>query len=314
MRPGERLTLIQSIYATLSAEEWGSWDMVDTALDEFGAEWVDLEDPTRRTLARLRTLSDNNLIGLNAYLHPEDADPAATVDSTAGPWEQDHFRLFVSHTSAHKQVAGGLRDGLLGLQIDCFVAHTTIEPTREWVEEIERALRTCDALVALITPDFINSRWCDQEIGLCYGRGTLIVPVRMGLDPYGFIGRFQAAPFAPEREHVGILCDRLFDLLAAHPQTQARMVAPVITRFADSRSFDGTRAAWPSMKRLPREAWTDERIDRIREAARDNGQVREAGIKENDEWHRAPDLIEVHFTRLGIPPADPPSPADEIPF
>jgi len=40
---------------------------------------------------------------------------------------------------------------MLNERIDSFVAHTTSEPTREWVEEIEKALRTCDALVALIT-------------------------------------------------------------------------------------------------------------------------------------------------------------------
>jgi hypothetical protein len=156
MQPGERLTLIQNIYATLSSSDGPSWEMVETTLSEFGAEWVATEDPMRRTLERLRSLSDESLITLNAYLHPDAADMSASIEQTSegkGPWEPDHFRLFVSHTSAHKKIAGDLRSGMLQLTVDCFVAHTTIEPTREWQEEIERALRTCHALVALLTPD-----------------------------------------------------------------------------------------------------------------------------------------------------------------
>jgi hypothetical protein len=314
MRPGERLTLIQKIYATLSAEDWGSWDMVDTALSEFGAEWVATEDPMRRTLERLRTLSDDNLTALNAHLHPDDADlTTGTSVAGAGPWEANHFRLFLSHTSAHKKIAGDLHNAMRMVGIDCFVAHTTIEPTREWVDEIERALRTCDALVALITPDFIESRWCDQEVGVCYGLGTLIVPVRAGLDPYGFIGKFQAATFDPEREQVWILRDRLFDLLAAHPETRARMVDPVIQRFVGSWSWDNTRAAWPSVKQLPRVAWTDERVRRAREGAKDNIEVREASINDGG-WERAPALIERHLRSLGLEAGESPASDDDIPF
>lgn len=318
MDPGERFTLIQNIYATLSSPDWGPWEMVDTALSEFGARSIHLEDPARRTLERLRTLSDESLVALNVYLHPEDADPTASAGgSGAGPWEPDHFRLFVSHTSAHKQLAGDLREAALRVDIDAFVAHTAIEPTTQWAEEIERALRTGDALVALLTPDLIESRWCDQEIGVCYALGTLIVPVRIGLDPYGFIGRFQAATFDPSREHIFALRDRLFDVLASHPQTRARMVDPVIGRLVRSGSFDGTRAAWPAVQALPQEAWTDERVARVRKAARENGQVREAGLKEGDQWSQAPVRLEQHLESLGIPPEEegPATPAaDDIPF
>jgi TIR domain len=289
--------------------------MVDTALSEFGAESVFIEDPMRRTLGRLRTLSDDNLIALSAYLHPESADVSASLEETSdreGPWKPDHFRLFISHTSAHKELAGGLHAAMLGFRTDCFVAHTTIEPTREWEEEIERALRTCHALVALITPDFSGSRWCDQEIGVCYGIGTLVVPVRIGLDPYGFIGKFQALNFAPDREHVVTLRDRLFQLLAPHSQTQSPMVDPVIERFAGSWSWDNTRAAWPFVRALPREAWTDKRLARVREAAENNVEVREAVVMEGG-WRPAPEVLERHLQNLGIPPEQSP-PDDEIPF
>jgi hypothetical protein len=148
---------------------------------------------------------------------------------------------------------------------------------------------------------------------VCYGLGTLVVPVRLGLDPYGFIGRFQAASFDPDRESV-------FELLAVHPQTRAAMVDPVIGRFAGSWSWDNTRAAWPAVRALPREAWTAARLARVRTAGRDNVDVREAGINEgplrDGMWPRAPEVVERHLQSLGIPPEESSADGsdDDIPF
>lgn len=48
------------------------------------------------------------------------------------------------------QVKTALRD----VAVDGFVAHEDIEPTSEWVTEIETALETCDALATFLTPTF----------------------------------------------------------------------------------------------------------------------------------------------------------------
>lgn len=317
MDTGERFTLIRSIYATFqSSYEWDG-NLIDAALWEFGAEWVDDQDPEYRALERLRTMQDGQLEALNRYVHPQEADPATleTERSDEGPWRPDTFRLFISHTSEHQALAGAVRESLAQWQIDCFVAHTTIEPTDEWVDVIESALRTCDALTALVTADFIGSRWCDQEVGVAYGLGTLIVPVKIGANPYGFIGRYQALTHNPDRENHWSLGNRLFELLAGHAKSSQRMIDPVINRFSESRSFDGTRAAWPAIKAFPREAWTDERVGRVRQACRDNSQVWDGSINGGGEWFKAPELVERHFEHLGIE-AEQPAGAedDEIPF
>jgi hypothetical protein len=46
--------------------------------------------------------------------------------------------------------------------------------------------------VALMTEGFHDSVWTDQEVGYAVARGVPIVAVRLGKDPYGFIGKFQA--------------------------------------------------------------------------------------------------------------------------
>jgi hypothetical protein len=102
------------------------------------------------------------------------------------------LRLFVTHLATYRAFAGELQEALLPLGISCFVAHNDIEPTLEWQAQIETALATCDALVALLHAKFHESKWTDQEIGFAMGRGVPACTVRLGETPYGFIGRFQA--------------------------------------------------------------------------------------------------------------------------
>jgi TIR domain len=106
-------------------------------------------------------------------------------------WQPGHFRLFVSHASQKRASAHRLKEALASFQIAAFVAHDDIEPTKEWQPEIETALRTMDALVAIISPEFVLSKWCDQEVGIAIGRNKLVVPLRVGSDPHGFLGKFQ---------------------------------------------------------------------------------------------------------------------------
>jgi hypothetical protein len=97
-----------------------------------------------------------------------------------------------------------LRDKLRLYGISCFVAHEDIHPTIEWQNEIENALHTMDSFVALLTDRFHDSLWTDQEVGFAFGRGVPIISVKLGKDPYGFIGKFQALACAWEKAPIEI--------------------------------------------------------------------------------------------------------------
>ena len=108
-------------------------------------------------------------------------------------WEPNKYRVFLSHKSSVKVNTAALKESLSLFGISCFVAHEDIHPTKEWMDEIESALFSMDALVALMTDDFHNSDWTDQEVGVAMGRNVPIISVKLGkLNPYGFIGKFQA--------------------------------------------------------------------------------------------------------------------------
>lgn len=111
-------------------------------------------------------------------------------------WDEpngDAPRLFISHKADDKQLAMGIKARLRDhYGIASFVAHEDIEPSKEWQREIERVLGEMDGLIALLTPEFRDSPWTDQEIGFALGRKVPVISVRLGMDPYGFIGKYQA--------------------------------------------------------------------------------------------------------------------------
>lgn len=106
-------------------------------------------------------------------------------------WGDGGFRVFLSHKSEVKKETANLKEQLIQFGISCFVAHQDIEPTKEWQNEIENALTTMDGFIALLTEKFHDSNWTDQEIGFAFAKGVPIFAIRLGKDPYGFIGKFQ---------------------------------------------------------------------------------------------------------------------------
>lgn len=107
-------------------------------------------------------------------------------------WKPGFFRLFISHVSKYKESASNLKSSLTAYGIDCFVAHEDITPSKEWEVEIENGLFTMDALCAIVVPEFPESKWCDQEVGIALGQRKLVISINKGENPYGFFGKFQA--------------------------------------------------------------------------------------------------------------------------
>src|SRR5437016_12031656 len=107
-------------------------------------------------------------------------------------WGPDGYRVFLSHRVAVKAAAAKLKDRLRPFGISAFVAHRDIHPTKEWQNEIENALRSMDAFVAIRTKKFHESSWTDQEVGYALCRDVPIIALLLGATPYGFIGKFQA--------------------------------------------------------------------------------------------------------------------------
>lgn len=197
-------------------------------------------------------------------------------------WEANHFKLFISHVSLQKDTAHGLKEALKQYQISTFVAHDDIEPTRQWQDEIEEALRSMDVLVALLTPGFHKSKWTDQEVGYAIGSGKLVIPLRLGADPHGFIGKFQGYTIKKDTPYTTIAKD-LFQTIARHPTTSRRMAGALTQRFEGACSWASAKSTMGLLEEclvIP-----EELLKRIEAAEKNNCQI-------SDSWS-VPDRIKI---------------------
>jgi len=181
-------------------------------------------------------------------------EPAPSTDIPAEDipsfWQSGYFRLFITHVATHKAEAHELKEHLAQFQIAAFVAHDDIEPTKEWQTEIERALRTMDALVAMISTDFLGSRWCDQEVGIAIGRGKLIIPLRAGADPHGFLGKYQA--LQADGVPLLTLAERIVEILIHNSQSSQRIADALVERLASALTYDTAKRTIALLERVPR--------------------------------------------------------------
>ena len=160
---------------------------------------------------------------------------------------------------------------MLTYGISSFVAHNDIDPTQEWQNEIELALKTCHGMLVLLHPKFHQSEWTDQEIGYAMARNLLVVPVRYGTDPYGFIGRFQAMEGA--KKTCADLAGELFDILNRHTKTRKDISEAVVELFTHSDSFASARQNMTLLETLT--YWNASLSEKVRSALKTNPQISE---------------------------------------
>lgn len=216
-------------------------------------------------------------------------------------WPEGRFRLFLSHVAKHKVAVSKLKDELELYGIAAFVAHKAIQPSLEWQREIELALGSMHALLALITSDFHASSWTDQEIGWAFGRGVLVVPVRLGVDPYGFAGKVQA--ITGDLEKTKTLAKSVFDTLLANPQTHGEMRRAFVLALCGSGSYPQSIMLRDYIPEIT--DFTDEEKSAMREACEKNSQLSNA--------YEVPKTIYKAFGKP-VKPATNPTGGDDVPF
>jgi len=276
VKSSERVKLIRHVGDRLKDLEW---DELDLTLRQFGFPWSPQwsGDKGAYCIYHAEQGEDKALLDLYEHLSGGAKFEGVPYGDGAHLWQEGHFRLFLTHISSAKKLMSTIKANLAPKAIDAFVAHDDIEPTREWEQEIEAALETCDALAAFLTPDFHESLWTDQEVGFCVRRRVLIIPVRMGMDPYGFLGRYQA--LTPGTRDAAWIADALFEILLEHDLTAERMAPAVVTMFENSGSFAGAKQNLEYVKRVKR--WSPELLRRLEQAIESNGQIESAwGVPE----------------------------------
>ncbi len=197
----------------------------------------------------------------------------ALVDSER-LWGKGRVRLFLSHIAVHKVQVTGLKSALHDLGVSGFVAHEDIEPNLLWQGEIEIALASMDAMAALLTPGFHESSWTDQEIGAALGRNVPVVPVSLGVGPYGFIAKFQA--IRGQLSEPEGLAAALVGVLLRDRRTTSLMRAGLVVALEEAWSYSAANAVAQQVETSS--GFTMAQVTRMEDALADNSQVRDAYV------------------------------------
>ncbi len=190
------------------------------------------------------------------------------------PWEDEKFRLFLTHVANQKQAAHELKSYLRSCGVDAFVAHDDIQPGKEWQVVIESALHSCHALAGLLHQGFRESDWCDQEVGIALGRGIAVVPIQFDLLPYGFFGSVQAVNNAANQQPKELALN-LVKVLMKDQRTSEKLTGAIVDELARATSFD-------QANRLSRILAQDavllsrEQSEQLRKAEKENDQLQGA--------------------------------------
>lgn len=268
MTRSERVNLIQKLVAALCHEQP---EIVELTLSEFDIPREQRGDYTRDgyLINRLQHGKDDKLQELAAHLSLPSPSLPIDLEAERRLWMAGYCRCFLSHTSKHKTEAASLKVELEAYGCDVFVAHEDIEPTLEWVPELENALASCHCLLALVTDDFHASLWTDQEVGFVLGRGLPVVPIQAPDNPYGLMGKLQAFRF--DEATLSDVAETVFTALSSKDQTGQLVASAAVQAFLDSPDSAAAAKRMGILERLP--AITPELLRRLSDAAPTNSHI-----------------------------------------
>lgn len=161
-------------------------------------------------------------------------------------------KIFISHAATEDHdIANALRQWIIkeyGLQKeDVFVSSSpdSIGSDDFWLTEIGKALRSCSALVLLLTKDSILKRWVLFEVGAAFGSGKLLPPLLCkgatiddipDKDPLLAL----QAKLADDKAELGAFLEKLDKKLKFVEEHDPAVVESLYCCFSDSPTINGS--------------------------------------------------------------------------
>ncbi|MBI2650466.1 toll/interleukin-1 receptor domain-containing protein [Candidatus Woesearchaeota archaeon] len=200
------------------------------------------------------------------------------------------LRVFVSYATEDRFLAVALKRELEDFGIDVFLAHEDITPTTDWQATILATLKQCDIFLPLLTNNFSKSPWTDQETGVAIATQKFIIPLKVNIDPYGFIGKYQAFKFGYETRELDNgnyyydckdSCRNIVNLILRHKTLRENLKDCLIRVFANCVTFAEAKEKAELLGNF--ESFTEEQISEIIKVSVNNNQI-------HDSWGARPIL------------------------
>lgn len=180
------------------------------------------------------------------------------------------IRIFLSYSTLNKIGAGKIKTWLSNMGFNVFLAHEDIEPSLEWQTVIIQNLESCHIFIPIITKEFVQSKWTDQESGIAFTRKKLIIPISVdGNNPHGFIGIYQGLPM--DREYMEKAFVKIVKAIIKNKKYASVVIDLLINSLGSSRTFASSE--WKTSIISEYESFTKEQFDLLLKTSAENSQI-----------------------------------------
>ncbi len=201
----------------------------------------------------------------------------------------ESLKVFISYSSKDKELGRLFKtyfENYAGFSV--FLAHEDISPATEWELKIIKELKESDVVTPLITENYRNSEFTDQELGMALAWEKVILPIKLtNINPYGFIKKFQALKCRNDEQSViNAVVSTVLVLTESKEFNKHKeaVIDSVIKAFYQSSSFKMSRTIIGVLIKI--DSFNKKQILSIKKAIENNFQI-------NQEYYALPDFKKI---------------------
>jgi len=141
-------------------------------------------------------------------------------------------RIFVSYSRKNKDFCKRLTDELQKRDLDFWVDWEGIPPTVDWMKEIAKGIEEADSFLAIVTPEWVSSKVCIDELDIAVKNGKRLIPVvpydivwndvPSDLAHFNYIFFTENLDFNAQLDKLFIALDTDYDWLKTHRRLQVK--------------------------------------------------------------------------------------------
>lgn len=152
----------------------------------------------------------------------------------------DRISAFISYSSKQKVIGGKLKSYLENLcGYEAFIAHDDILGSMIWEEEIIQAIKNADFFIPLISREFKESPFTDQETGIAVCLEKKIIPIKLDeVNPYGFIEKYQALQYKNDLKDIALTIAQIGLIYEPRSPHHQKALNSIVHAFCRSISFE----------------------------------------------------------------------------
>jgi len=110
-------------------------------------------------------------------------------------------QVFISYARSDRRWALWLGDRLAKQGFEIFMDMTSVPTGESFIAELNKVIRASDLVLALLSPSYFQSAWCQQETAVAAANKVPIIPVLVEpCEVQGFLRNYNWADLTSDRD------------------------------------------------------------------------------------------------------------------